>query len=96
LVAWFRRGLETDDSIVAKNREILAKKLEGYERVLAKSKYLAGQELTLADMFHLPYGTQAVRVSPSSSSPAAGLKLDIQEKLWLMKTLHNSWRLHRG
>ena len=45
---------------------MLAKKLEGYERVLSKSKYLAGPEMTLADLFYLPYGTQAVVVGPSS------------------------------
>lgn len=30
--------------------------LEGYERVLSKQPYLAGDKVTLADLYHLPYG----------------------------------------
>jgi glutathione S-transferase len=29
--------------------------LAGYEKVLSKQTYLAGSELTAADLFHLPY-----------------------------------------
>ncbi|KAJ6577053.1 glutathione S-transferase [Mycena vulgaris] len=35
----------------------LSAKLDAYEVILGKQKYLAGNELTLADLFHLPYGT---------------------------------------
>jgi glutathione S-transferase len=31
-------------------------KLNGYEAILGKQKYLAGDEVTLADLYHLPYG----------------------------------------
>ncbi|KAL2813465.1 glutathione S-transferase [Aspergillus cavernicola] len=31
--------------------------LQGYERVLSKQPYLAGDNMTLADLYHLPYGT---------------------------------------
>ncbi|KAL1965221.1 hypothetical protein VTN77DRAFT_5975 [Rasamsonia byssochlamydoides] len=31
--------------------------LAGYERILSKQRYLAGDTLTLADLFHLPYAT---------------------------------------
>ncbi|KAK7458070.1 hypothetical protein VKT23_009976 [Stygiomarasmius scandens] len=34
----------------------LSDKLDGYERILSKQKYLAGNEITLVDLFHLPYG----------------------------------------
>ncbi|KAH7105004.1 glutathione S-transferase [Auriculariales sp. MPI-PUGE-AT-0066] len=33
----------------------LQPKLDGYERILSKSTYLAGETLTLADLFHLPF-----------------------------------------
>ncbi|EJD00507.1 thioredoxin-like protein [Fomitiporia mediterranea MF3/22] len=33
------------------------KKLEGYECILSKQKYLTGDELTLTDLLHLPIGT---------------------------------------
>ncbi|TRM64615.1 thioredoxin-like protein [Schizophyllum amplum] len=35
----------------------LEKKLEGYEAILSKQKYLAGDEVSLADLFHIPYGS---------------------------------------
>ena len=51
------RGLTPDkatfDGLIAQ----LEPKLDVYEKILSKQKYLAGDELTLADLFHLPYGT---------------------------------------
>ncbi|TFK36729.1 glutathione S-transferase [Crucibulum laeve] len=35
----------------------LDKKLDAYNDILGKQKYLAGDEITLADLFHLPYGS---------------------------------------
>ncbi|KAI0263539.1 glutathione S-transferase [Gloeopeniophorella convolvens] len=34
--------------------------LDIYEQILSKQKYLAGDEITLADFFHLPYGNTFV------------------------------------
>ena len=33
-------------------------RLDAYEKILSKQKYLAGDELTLADLFHLPCGAK--------------------------------------
>jgi glutathione S-transferase len=52
-----RRGGTTDEARVAELAKTLEGKLAGYEAILSKQKYLAGDELTLADLFHLPYGT---------------------------------------
>ncbi|KAF8494034.1 glutathione S-transferase [Gautieria morchelliformis] len=41
------------DALIAK----LDAKLQAYDAILGKQKYLAGNELTMADLFHLPYGT---------------------------------------
>ncbi|KAJ7111837.1 glutathione S-transferase [Mycena epipterygia] len=41
------------DALVAQ----LSAKLDAYEVILGKQKYLAGNEVTLADLFHLPYGS---------------------------------------
>ncbi|KIL58123.1 hypothetical protein M378DRAFT_171015 [Amanita muscaria Koide BX008] len=49
-------GQETDEVAVEKHRSTLDGKLDGYERILSKQKYIAGDELTLADLFHLPCG----------------------------------------
>ncbi|KAF9003309.1 glutathione S-transferase [Cyathus striatus] len=35
----------------------LSANVEVYEQILSKQKYMVGDNLTLADLFHLPYGT---------------------------------------
>jgi glutathione S-transferase len=70
-------GGVTDPAIFEEACKSLSGKLDAYEVILGKQKYLAGdvrtfdvsslsvayhpskypQELTLADLFHLPYGT---------------------------------------
>ncbi|KAF9448594.1 glutathione S-transferase [Macrolepiota fuliginosa MF-IS2] len=37
--------------------KLLAAKLDVYEQILSKQRYLAGDELTLADLSHIPVGT---------------------------------------
>ena len=54
--------MESDLSAVKAHKATLAKKLEGYERVLSKHRYIGGEKMTLADLFHLPYGTKVVEV----------------------------------
>ncbi|PFH45941.1 hypothetical protein AMATHDRAFT_77876 [Amanita thiersii Skay4041] len=51
------QGLPTDEALVQKCLTSLDEKLEVYDKVLSKQRYLGGNELTLADLFHLPYGT---------------------------------------
>ncbi|KAJ7607995.1 thioredoxin-like protein [Mycena polygramma] len=45
-----------DQAVIDEQLAILDKKLDGYERILAKHRYVAGDKLTLVDLFHLPYG----------------------------------------
>ncbi|KAK6996027.1 glutathione S-transferase [Favolaschia claudopus] len=47
-------GQTPDEAEIATLTEKLDARLAGYERVLSKSKYLAGDEVTLADLFHIP------------------------------------------
>jgi glutathione S-transferase len=49
-------GGKTDEARVTELTKSLEGKLEGYERILSRTKYLAGDELTIADLFHLSYG----------------------------------------
>ncbi|KAH7926062.1 glutathione S-transferase [Leucogyrophana mollusca] len=61
-VAWekvfkLRRGLQTDEARMAEMLATLNTKLDAYEVILAKQTYLAGDNVTLADFFHLPLGT---------------------------------------
>jgi glutathione S-transferase len=50
-------GRETNAARVVELKGALEGKLAGYEKILSKHKYLAGDEVTLADLAHLPYGT---------------------------------------
>ena len=43
---------------VKKHADTLSAKLDVYEQILGKQKYIAGDELTLVDLFHLPYGAK--------------------------------------
>lgn len=43
-----------DEARVAQAEADLDTVLAVYDKILAKQKYLAGDELTLADLFHLP------------------------------------------
>ncbi|TDL17052.1 glutathione S-transferase-like protein [Rickenella mellea] len=52
-----RRGLKGNDELAANLQETLVGKMKGYEAILENQKYLAGDTVTLADLFHLPYGT---------------------------------------
>ncbi|KAF8645502.1 hypothetical protein AX16_007787 [Volvariella volvacea WC 439] len=50
------KGQTTDEAAYAQHNTTLAAKLDAYERILSKQKYLAGDEVTLADLFHVPHG----------------------------------------
>jgi glutathione S-transferase len=50
-----RTGVPPDEGRVTELAKTVEAKLAAYETLLAKHKYLAGDELTLADLFHLPH-----------------------------------------
>jgi glutathione S-transferase len=56
------RGGATDEALVEVYGIQLDKALAVYDVILAKQPYLAGEELTLADLFHIPYGAMARRI----------------------------------
>ncbi|CAI9117009.1 OLC1v1018315C1 [Oldenlandia corymbosa var. corymbosa] len=49
-----RMGIKQDENVIKTNKEKLSKVLDVYEKRLSESPYLAGDEFTLADLFHLP------------------------------------------
>jgi len=57
LVFKVMHGGKTDEAIVAASAATLDSKLKAYNQILSTQKYLAGDHITLADLFHLPYGT---------------------------------------
>ncbi|KAF5349754.1 hypothetical protein D9758_010193 [Tetrapyrgos nigripes] len=50
-------NIPKDDAVFDELIKNIDTKLDGYERILAKQKYIAGDELTMVDLFHLPYGS---------------------------------------
>ncbi|KAF8441293.1 glutathione S-transferase [Boletus edulis BED1] len=52
-----RTGGTTDQVKAAEHLKNLEAKLDVYEIILGKQKYLAGDEVTLADLQHLPFGS---------------------------------------
>ncbi|KAJ7163025.1 glutathione S-transferase [Mycena filopes] len=49
------RGVAPDAAVLDAQLEALDKKLDAYDAILGRHRYLAGETLTLADLFHLPY-----------------------------------------
>ncbi|KAJ6548711.1 glutathione S-transferase [Mycena capillaripes] len=47
-------GWPNDMAEVARLLEVLDKKLDAYDVILGKQPYIAGETLTLADLFHIP------------------------------------------
>ncbi|KAG2074851.1 glutathione S-transferase [Suillus decipiens] len=52
-----RRGLQPNEDRINELLATLKPKLDAYDVILGKQKYLAGDSVTLADLAHLPYGT---------------------------------------
>jgi glutathione S-transferase len=51
------RGLTPDPAVYEAAITALDKNLVVYDQILEKQKYLAGNEITLADIFHVAYGS---------------------------------------
>ncbi|KAJ7709046.1 glutathione S-transferase [Mycena rosella] len=48
-------GTKADPAVLEEQLAILDKKLDAYDVILGKHRYIAGESLTLADLFHIPY-----------------------------------------
>ena len=44
-------------------KSALDERLPGYDKILSKQKFLAGDNLTLVDLFHLAHGNLLIKVS---------------------------------
>ncbi|PPQ66631.1 hypothetical protein CVT24_006923 [Panaeolus cyanescens] len=53
----FYYATECNTALYNQYLSTLEEKLEAYNGILGRQKYLAGDTLTLADLYHLPYGT---------------------------------------
>ncbi|ORY23693.1 glutathione S-transferase [Naematelia encephala] len=57
------RSIPNDEKVLETQKAELHKKLEGYNLLLGKSRYVAGDQLTLADLYHIPYGIYMVEIN---------------------------------
>lgn len=58
-----RMKLKQDQGVIRQNEEKLKKVLDVYETRLGESRFLAGDEFSLADLSHLPNGHYLVNVT---------------------------------
>ncbi|MBH0005034.1 glutathione S-transferase N-terminal domain-containing protein, partial [Pseudoalteromonas sp. SWYJZ12] len=86
-------GLTPDPAAFQELINQLAARLDAYEVILSKQKYVAGDEFTLADIFHLPYGDMLA---------AAGSNILLDEarpnvaRWWKEITSRDSWLAVKG
>ncbi|KAG8990441.1 hypothetical protein FRB94_000308 [Tulasnella sp. JGI-2019a] len=59
-----RMGKKTDEEQLKRHVEVLNAKLDAFEKILSKQEYLSGNEIGLADLFTLPYGTMLEEAFP--------------------------------
>lgn len=52
-------GVPNPEAITA-IKALWTSKLDAYDAILSSRPYLAGQNLTLADLYHLPYGQKII------------------------------------
>ena len=63
--------MEPDQALIKRHKQTLEGRLPVLDEILGKQKYMAGDKLTIVDLFYLPYGNMLAQVgSISSSSPA--------------------------
>jgi len=81
------RGLEPDQEALKVHIDALDAKLKVYNEILANQKYVAGDEITLADLFHLPYGSMV-----EMAGSQVLYKYPNVEKWWKDITSRPSWQ----
>ncbi|KZV66911.1 thioredoxin-like protein [Peniophora sp. CONT] len=77
---------ELGDALLAS----LESKLEGYEKLLSKQKYLAGDEITLADLYHLTYGALLPKLGFTTLETGANGKPNVA-RWWKDITSRPAW-----
>lgn len=54
-------GVPTNEAKAEEHLRAFEEKLKVYDVILGKQKYVAGDNFTLADLFHLPFGSSAIK-----------------------------------
>ncbi|KAF9530606.1 glutathione S-transferase [Crepidotus variabilis] len=85
------QGLEVDQKAIDKAISALDEKLDVYDKILSKQKYIAGDELTLADLFHLTSGA----LLPSCGYHGLKTKPNVA-RWWNEISSRPSWQATKG
>ncbi|KAF9259413.1 glutathione S-transferase [Marasmius fiardii PR-910] len=85
-------GQPPDPKVFDVSIKQLEEKLKGYEVLLGRQKYLAGDELTLADLFHLPNGKKLAECGSDIMS-RQGPNVT---RWWNELSLRESWKFVSG
>ncbi|KAH7338782.1 glutathione S-transferase [Rhizoctonia solani] len=80
-------GFPSDEKLGQKQLLTLKEKMDGYERILSKQKYLAGNSYTLADLFHLPHGAEVHKIDASVMDSKPNVK-----RWWSEITSRPAWK----
>lgn len=85
----FALPMEPDKEMIEQDKQKLNEVLDGYEKRLQETKYLAGDKFTLADLFHLP-NTQFLVTNDECCSLIRSRKR--LSKWWDKISLRPSWQ----
>ncbi|CAJ2675811.1 unnamed protein product [Trifolium pratense] len=88
-----RMKIKQDEGAIRQNKEKLKKVLDVYDKRLAETRYLAGDEFTLADLSHLP--NIHYLVSSSDHEDTAALFTSERENVsrwWTEISTRQSWK----
>ncbi|KIJ94297.1 hypothetical protein K443DRAFT_364152 [Laccaria amethystina LaAM-08-1] len=67
-------GLTPNQAVFDELIATLDKKLDVYDQILSKQKYVVGEGITLADLFHIPYGA----ILPAAGSNVIETKPNVE------------------
>ncbi|KAA1466934.1 glutathione S-transferase-like protein [Dentipellis sp. KUC8613] len=82
-----QKGIATNEERAAEYLKMIETKLDVYDQILGKQKYLAGDELSLADLFHLPGGYILVKLGKDVFSPRPNVS-----RWWDEISSRSSWQ----
>lgn len=85
-----RMGIKQDEGLIKQNEEKLAKVLDVYEGRLGSSRFLAGDEFTLADLSHLP-NTHYLVTSGNRADAMFGSRKNVG-RWWEEISSRESWK----
>jgi len=89
-----RFGHPVNEALLKSHENQLERKLDGFERLLKKQKYIAGDHLTVVDLYFLPYGEVLEKAGYDYLKNEA--KWPNVARWWAEITARPSWQIVKG